>query len=316
MSQPMKFALVGYGHIGKVHADALTQIKNAKLVAIIDAKPIDSEMPHFHSIQEFIDANIHTDTIIIATPNGMHYAMAKVALEAGYHVVVEKPITLTSHDLSDLIHLAESEKKRLFNMLQLRFSPVVQWFKELLDSNELGEIYMVNTHCYWNRNAAYYEKRQWHGSKEQDGGVLFTQFSHFVDVLHYWFHKLKVKDIRSYNFNHKGLTAFADSGMINFEIPEGGCGNLIYTTSTYQKNFDSTITIIAEKGTIQIAGQYMNQIRFLNIGDTKNPFQEEVGKHFHAKALEEISAAIQEKRPSILDAENARNVIQFLEVVS
>lgn len=312
----MKFALVGYGHIGKVHAEAIHKIENAELVAVIDSQKVEIGIPHFTDLESFVGSGIEADTIIIATPNGLHYALAKKALESGYHVVVEKPITLNSSDLADLIYLAQSKGKRLFNMLQIRFSPVIQWVKGLLDSGDLGQIYMTNVECYWNRNADYYEKRVWHGSKEQDGGVLFTQFSHFVDVLHFWFNELKPKDIRSYNFNHQGLTEFADSGNIHFEFLDGSCGNLIYTTSVYQKNFESNITIIAEKGTIKISGQYMNQISYLNVPDLENPFETETGKHFHANALDEVRNAILENRTSVLDAENAKNVIRFLEVVS
>lgn len=316
MVPQIKFALIGYGHIGKVHREAINHLENAALVAIIDPEPIDVDLPHFYDFDSFNSAGIAADVIIIATPNGLHYEMAKQSLSAGYHTIVEKPITLKANDLNDLLHLSKSKNKRLFNMLQIRFSPIVQWVKELIGSGELGDLYMVNAQCYWNRNADYYEKRAWHGSKEQDGGVLFTQFSHFVDVLHFWLNELKPKDIRTYNFNHQDLTEFADSGHIHFEIPGGGCGSLIYTTSVYQKNFDSQITIIAEKGTIQIAGQYMNELKYLNVENLSNPFTQEVGKHFHQQALSEINDAILEVRPSVLDAQNAQNVIQFLEVVS
>ncbi|MGI9526182.1 MAG: Gfo/Idh/MocA family protein [Weeksellaceae bacterium] len=316
MNQVLNVALVGYGHIGKVHAKAIQEINELTLVAIIDSEKVDSDIPHFYDLDAFIASNVGADLVIIATPNGLHYEMARKALSAGMHTVVEKPITLKSSDLADLLYLAKSTEKRLFNMLQIRFSPVVQWLKNLLEEKALGEIYMVNTNCYWNRNADYYNKRAWHGSKTQDGGVLFTQFSHFVDVLHYWFQELKPKDIRSYNFNHQDLTAFADSGHIHFEIPTGGCGSLTYTTSVYQKNFDSNITIIAEKGTIQISGQYMNEIAYMNVENINNPFEEACGKQFHTHALTEIKDAITLNRKSILDAENAENVIQFLEVVS
>lgn len=201
-------------------------------------------------------------------------------------------------------------------MLQLRLSPVAQWVKKILNQQDLGEIYLVNVQCYWNRNEAYYQQRAWHGTRAMDGGVLFTQFSHFIDILHFWFEELKPKDIRNFNFNHQNCTEFPDSGLINFEIPTGGFGSMTYTISAYEKNFDSTITIIAEKGTVQIGGQYMNQVKYLNSPELQNPFETETEKVFHPAALAEVIEAVAENRKSILDAVNARNVIKFLELVS
>lgn len=309
-------ALLGFGHIGKVHYEAIKKSESLELVAIIDAVDPNLDIPYFTNLKTFFNSKTLTDLLIVATPNGLHFEHASQAVQNDMHVLVEKPITLNSQDFERLIHLGEQYQKRIFNMLQLRFSPVTQWIKDILAQNKLGEIYMVNTQCYWNRNEEYYQSRTWHGTKKMDGGVLFTQFSHFIDILHYWFNELKPKDIRNFNFNHKNSTEFADSGIINFEIPTGGFGNFIYTISTYPKNFESTITIIAEKGTIQIGGQYMNQINYLNTEYIKNPFKEEIGKKFHQKALEDIAGAIKNNKKSILDAENARNVIKFLEVVS
>lgn len=312
----MKIALLGFGQIGRVHQQAIENSDLMELVAIIDENKPSLEIPYFSNLPSFLEQKVDADIIIIATPNGLHYEHAKTCVEAGYHVLVEKPITLNSKDLERLLYIGEQNNRRIFNMLQLRFSPIVQWFKQVLNDRKLGEIYMVHVNCYWNRNAEYYKNRFWHGTKNMDGGVLFTQFSHFVDVLHYWFDELKPLDIRKFNFNHKGLIEFPDSGMLTFELEKEGFGHMNYTISTYEKNFDSTITIIAEKGTLQIGGQYMNQINYLNAENLTHPFDELIGAKFHQNALEEVVMAIQQQRKSIIDAENARNVIQFLEVVS
>lgn len=312
----MKFALLGFGQIGKVHQQAMQNSSLIELVAIIDEKNPELEIPYFPDLETFVDQKVEADVVIIATPNGLHFQHAKTCVEAGYHVLVEKPITLNSKDLERLLFMGEQNNKRIFNMLQLRFSPIVQWFKQVLNDRKLGEIYMVNVNCYWNRNEEYYNNRIWHGTKNMDGGVLFTQFSHFVDVLHYWFDELKPLDIRKFNFNHKNSIEFPDSGMLTFAMEKEGFGHLNYTISTFEKNFESDITIIAEKGTLQIGGQYMNNINYLNAESLSHPFDNIIGSKFHQNALEEVVMAIQQKRKSTIDAENARNVIQFLEVVS
>lgn len=312
----MKFALLGFGQIGKVHQQAMQNSSLIELVAIIDEKNPELEIPYFPDLETFVDQKVEADVVIIATPNGLHFQHAKTCVQAGYHVLVEKPITLNSKDLERLLFMGEQNNKRIFNMLQLRFSPIVQWFKQVLNDRKLGEIYMVNVNCYWNRNEEYYNNRIWHGTKNMDGGVLFTQFSHFVDVLHYWFDELKPLDIRKFNFNHKNSIEFPDSGMLTFAMEKEGFGHLNYTISTFEKNFESDITIIAEKGTLQIGGQYMNNINYLNAESLSHPFDNIIGSKFHQNALEEVVMAIQQKRKSTIDAENARNVIQFLEVVS
>ena len=312
----MNFAIMGFGHIGKVHAAALAETDDAELIAVVDNGEINCDFPVFNDLEQLKKSGLSIDAIIIATPNGLHFTHAIEVLENGWHAIIEKPVTLNSQDFERLIFKAEQCGKRVFNMLQLRLSPVALWMKDLLETKQLGDIFLVNIQCYWNRNDEYYSKRQWHGTKEMDGGVLFTQFSHFVDVMHFWFDELKPKDIRTFNFNHHNSTEFADSGLINFEIPSGGFGSMTYTISTYEKNFESTITIIAEKGTVQIGGQYMNQINYLNAENLANPFNYEIGKVFHPAAIAEIRDALNQNRESTLDAENARNVIKFLEVVS
>lgn len=311
-------AIMGYGHIGKVHEQAIAELSNVDFVAIIDNKINQNdcpEIPIFKSINDLKNSDIEVDLIIIATPNGLHFQHAKEALEACFHVLVEKPITLNARDLETLIFTSQTTGKRLFNMLQLRYSPQVAQVKDWLDNDILGQVFLINVQCYWNRNNAYYEQREWHGTKKMDGGVLFTQFSHFVDVLHYWFNELKPKDVRSFNFAHKDSTEFADSGIINFKTNSDAFGTMTYTTATYDRNFESTITILAEKGTLQIGGQYMNEFNYVRIeGEDCN--MENSGKFFHAKAIKDVVESIQQGKSSILDAENARNVIKFLEVVS
>lgn len=311
---------MGYGHIGKVHQQAISEVPVADLVAIIDPaikQEYIDEIPVFKNLEQFVQSDLSADVVSIATPNGMHVAHAEEALHHNFHVVIEKPVTLSSVDLEQILYLAKIHNKRLFSVLQLRYSPVVQFVKELIDSKKLGDIYLVNVQCYWNRNKQYYQLRDWHGKQEMDGGVLFTQFSHFVDVLHYWFDELKPKDIRSFNFAHKDCTDFADSGVINFKLKDSGFGTMTYTTATYPHNFDSSITLLGEKGTLQIGGQYMNQFNYFNVAETENKFENtELEKKFHPVAFADICRAIKQEQASILDAKNARNVIRFLETVS
>ena len=140
-----------------------------------------------------------------------------------------------------------------------------------MDNNTLGDIYMVKLDCYWNRDDRYYKKGNWHGDAKLDGGTLFTQFSHFIDIMYWLFGD--VQNIRGNfaDFSHKDLTDFEDSGVVAFDFINGGMGSLNYSTAVWDTNLESSITIIGSKGTVKVAGQYMNEVTYCHIKDYVMP---------------------------------------------
>lgn len=275
--EPVKFAVVGCGHIGKRHAEMIQRNHEAELVALIDEKDkatlnIDNyNVPFFQNLDAFLESGIAADVINIATPNGMHATQALQALQANKHVVIEKPIALTKADAEKIIFKALHAHKHVFAVMQNRYSPPSAWIKELIDSGKLGKIFMVQLNCYWNRDERYYKKGNWHGSKEQDGGTLFTQFSHFIDILYWLFGDIENIQSRLHSFNHRSLTDFEDSGTVTFDLCSGGMGCLNFSTSVWDKNMESSITIIAENGSIKIGGQYMDKIEYCHVKDYSVP---------------------------------------------
>lgn len=312
----LKFSILGLGHIGKIHKNAIEQTKGAELVSIIDINFEEQEenIPVYSTLEVFLQEDKMTDIVVIATPNGLHCEHAMRCLKAGKHVLIEKPIALTAEDAKKIMETARKHNKRVFSSMQLRFSPPVSYVKRLIENDCLGKIYMVNVQCYWNRNKNYYATREWHGTKEMDGGVLFTQFSHFVDILNYWLEDLRCTNANYYNFNHQGITEFGDSGKLDFTAGET-IGSMVFTTSTFEKNYESNILLIAEKGTIKIGDQYLNELKYCNLKNVicSEANQSTETKNFHPKAIEEIVAAISEDRPSILDGEHAVKLVEFIE---
>ena len=130
---------------------------------------------------------------------------------------------------------------------------------------------MVQLNCYWNRDDRYYKKGNWKGSLDLDGGTLFTQFSHFIDIMYWLFGDIQNIQARFADYTHKDLTAFEDSGIVNFEFSQGGMGCINYSTSVWDKNLESSITIIGENGSVKIGGQYMDQVEVCHIQDYKMP---------------------------------------------
>lgn len=272
----IRFAVVGLGHIGKRHAEMISKNSQTELAALVDIKPkedlnIKYSIPCFSSLEKFFDAQIDVDVINIATPNGLHAKQAYQCLEAKKHVVIEKPLALTKADAEKIIYKALHAHKHVFVVMQNRYSPPSVWLKELIDSNKLGKIFLVQLNCYWNRDARYYIPQSWHGSKLLDGGTLYTQFSHFIDIMYWLFGDIENINSRMFNFNHSGLTEFEDSGFVTFDFVNGGAGTLNFSTSVWDQNLESSMTILAEYGSIKIGGQYMNEVNYCHIKDYNMP---------------------------------------------
>ena len=269
----IKFAVVGCGHIGKRHIEMIHRNSESELVAVCDILPMQdfTPTPFFNSLEKLLSSGITFDVLNICTPNGLHASMAIRGLETGHHVVIEKPMALNSHDAEKVLLLAEKQGKKVFCVMQNRYSPPSVWIKEIVESGKLGEIFMVQINCYWNRDRNYYLPGGWHGTQELDGGTLFTQFSHFIDLMYWLFGDIQNITARFEDFNHQKLTDFEDSGIVSFEFVNGGFGMLNYSTSTYGKNFESSVTIIGEKGTIKIGGQYMNEVEYCHVKDYEMP---------------------------------------------
>lgn len=277
MIDKIKFAVVGCGHIGKRHAEMITRNAEADLVALIDIEEksklsIDHfDVPFYSNLESFLSSGIDVDVVTIATPNGFHASQAILVLESKSNVVVEKPLALSKRDAESVVFKALNVSKQVFAVMQNRHSPPSMWIKDVMDNDLLGEIFSVHINSFWNRDERYYNGESWHGDKKLDGGTLFTQFSHFIDIMYWLFGDItNIKSLMK-DFKHQDLTDFEDSGIVNFEFVNGGIGSFNFSTSVWNKNMESSMTIIAEKGSVKIGGQYMNEVEYCHIKDYKMP---------------------------------------------
>lgn len=277
MKDKIKFAVVGCGHIGKRHAEMIDRNEESELVALIDTKPSSTlgiekyNVPFFNSLNDFFAANIECDVVNIASPNGFHAEQSLLCLQEKKHIVVEKPMALSKLDAEKVIFKALHAHKHVFAVMQNRYSPPSVWIKELIESGKLGKIFMVQLNCYWNRDERYYKHDSWHGKKDLDGGTLFTQFSHFIDIMYWLFGDIQNIQAKFNDFNHETLTDFEDSGFVSFDFVNGGMGSLNYSTSVWNQNLESSMTIIAENGSVKIGGQYMNEVEYCHIKEYEMP---------------------------------------------
>lgn len=277
MEQKVKIAILGYGHIGRKHAEMVFQNQDYQLVALIDPKfkyeNLDQNISvdHFTSLQDFLQSEFSVDLIAICTPNGLHYEQTKLIIEKGIHAIIEKPITLNVEEAQELEQLAVKNKVHLFPVMQNRFSPPALWLKSLMESKVLGKIFMVQISCFWNRNDQYYTKESWRGTKALDGGTLYTQFSHYLDIMYWLFGDITNIKSKFADFNHAELTEFEDSGIITFDFNSGGMGSFTFSTAVWNENLESSLTIIAENGSVKVGGQYMNHVEKCVIKDYNAP---------------------------------------------
>jgi predicted dehydrogenase len=266
----VKFALIGCGNIGKRHVAVLDADPNAEIVGICDIdenqittmhntySSIGSIWVDYLSMLESIDADI----IIIATPHDLHYEMTVAACNAGKNVLVEKPMALSMVESDLMIKAAEENNVKLWVVKQNRFNVPIKLVDELMFEDKLGKIFFVECNVLWNRNNEYYSESKWRGTK-REGGALFTQVSHFIDLLIHWFG------------DYNEVSSIIKTQNHDIDIEDCGVGHIIFdndvmcsvnwTTNVYGGNYEGSITIIGEKGTIKIGGKYLNKIEYSNI---------------------------------------------------
>lgn len=248
----------------------------AELIAVCDNAGkegcgLETEVPFYLEAEDLLKAHPECDVVSICTPNGLHASQAMKCLEHQKHVVIEKPMALTKADCEQVIFSALQAHRQVFCVMQNRYSPPSAWIKEVISKRILGEIYMVNIQCYWNRDERYYKAGTWKGDLKMDGGTLFTQFSHFIDMMYWLFGDIRNIQSRFRDFRHAQNTDFEDSGFVSFDFVNEGIGLIEFSTAVWDKNFESSMTIVGENGTVKIGGQYMNEVEYCHIRNYEMP---------------------------------------------
>jgi predicted dehydrogenase len=270
----LKFAIVGCGRIAIRHADQISRL--AELTAVCDV--IQSRSSEFgrkynsrvySNIDDMLDVEKELDVVSICSPNGLHAEHSIKVFRSGRHVLCEKPMAISVYDCGEMIKEAERANKRLFIVKQNRYNPPVRALKNALDENRLGKVFSIQLNCFWNRNTEYYTKSDWKGTKSLDGGTLYTQFSHFIDLLYYLFGDVKNVKALTRNFMHSKIIEFEDTGVVLVEFYNGIIGTINYNVNSYLKNMEGSLTVFGESGTVKIGGQYLNELEYQNIKDYK-----------------------------------------------
>jgi UDP-N-acetyl-2-amino-2-deoxyglucuronate dehydrogenase len=270
MENKIKFGLIGCGRIAERHAEHISKFGILSSVCDIVGSKADKLAVKYHakayySVEEML-AGGECDVISVCSPNGLHATHGIMSLSAGFHVLCEKPMAINTHDAGEMLRVAERNNKRLFVIKQNRFNPPVAAVKKAIDQGHFGKIFSVQLSCFWNRNLDYYAN-SWKGTKELDGGTLYTQFSHFVDLLYWLIGDIKSVKAFADNFAHKDVIEFEDTGVVILRFRNNALGTINYTVNSYGKNMEGSLTIFGEKGTVKIGGQYLNELEYQNFED-------------------------------------------------
>ena len=330
MTETLKFAIIGCGRIGNRHAEHIKN--NGTLVAVCDTvlSKADSLANEYNcksytSIEQLLLNEKGIDVVSICSPNGLHSEHTIKALNAGFNVLCEKPMAISSQDCGEMIKAAERANKRLFVIKQNRFNPPIQAIKQTIDDGHLGKIYSVQLNCFWNRNEDYY-KNSWKGTKDMDGGTLFTQFSHFIDLLYWMIGDVQEVFAFENNYAHQGIIEFEDTGVSILKFKNGAIGSINYTVNSYKKNMEGSITIFAEKGTVKIGGQYLNELEYQSIegykienlpeGNTANNYGTYQGSMSnHDKVYENIVNVLQNNAAISANAFEGLKTVEIIEKI-
>ena len=270
----VKFAIIGCGSIGERHAKHASNF--GELVAVVDIKSNRKDnlksrhnCMGFSTLNDLLSSGIEFDVLSICTPNILHAEHTVQGLKAGKHVVCEKPMATKVKDCEMMISESINSKKMLFVVKQNRYNPPIVALKKVLEENRLGKILNIQLNCFWNRGKDYFLESDWKGDKTLDGGILFTQFSHFLDLLLWMVGDIKNVYAIKRNFLNQDVIDLEDTGVVALEFECGALGTINYTINSFGKNMEGSITMFGERGTVKIGGQYLNTLEYQNIKDYK-----------------------------------------------
>jgi len=261
----VRFSVVGCGNIGARHVHFLTKLPEAEVVSVCDVKEDRAQAgagaagaKAVTDIREVLrDPGV--DVVDICTPSGLHASMSVSAMKAGKHALSEKPMALNLRDADRIIKAQESTGMMYFLVKQNRYNPPIAALKRALESGALGRVLMISSNVFWNRRRGYYEEEAWRGTLALDGGALYTQSSHFVDLLLWFADRPTAVEAHMMNLDHR-YTETEDTGTMRIEFESGAVAVMNYTTATYESNLEGSITVLGTKGSVKVGGKYLNEL--------------------------------------------------------
>jgi UDP-N-acetyl-2-amino-2-deoxyglucuronate dehydrogenase len=271
----IKVAVIGCGRISKNHFGSIEKhAENIELVAVCDPNEnLLNEISQKYGVKGFRNyddllAKSDADMVILCTPSGMHPEQTIAAARAGKHVMTEKPMATRWKDGLAMVKACDEARKRLFVVKQNRRNATLQLLKRAVEEKRFGRIYMVHLNVFWTRPQAYYDQGKWRGTWELDGGAFMNQASHYVDLLEWLIGP--IADIQAMTGTLARDIEVEDTGVMNVRWRNGALGSMSCTMLTYPRNYEGSITILGEKGTVRVGGVAVNDIQTWEFDEEKD----------------------------------------------
>jgi UDP-N-acetyl-2-amino-2-deoxyglucuronate dehydrogenase len=324
----IRFGLLGCGRIAKRHSDLLggNHIEGAKLVAVCDpvraradAVATKFSVPACYDIDDFLARN-DIDAVSVLTPSGLHPQHVIACARAGKHVVVEKPMALRLQDADDMIRACDGAGVKLFIVKQNRFNVPVVKAREALDAGRFGKLILGTVRVRWCRDQAYYDQDSWRGTWAYDGGVLSNQASHHVDMLEWFF-----GDVVS--VHARAVTALAkieteDTAVATLKFKNGALGIIEATTAARPTDLEGSLSVLGERGMVEIAGFAVNKIRHWRFVDETAADKEVIEKFSvnppnvygfgHQAYYEHVVDCLTNQRAALVDGLEGRKSLELI----
>ena len=270
LGRPLRFALVGCGRIATNHFEALRQhAGRAELVAVCDNRPealaaaeARTGARGYTSLEAMLatdGSGTTADIVTLATPSGLHPRQAMRVAQSGRHVLSEKPMATKWDEGMQMVRVCREAGVKLFVVKQNRLNPTMQLLKRAIDQGRFGRIFMCTVNVFWTRPQSYYDDAPWRGRWDMDGGAFLNQASHYVDMLDWLVGP--VDNVHAYTATLARDIEAEDTGVMSLRLRKGGLASINVTMLTHGKNFEGSVTILGERGTVRIGGVAVNQIQ-------------------------------------------------------
>ncbi len=275
VDRKIKIAVLGCGRISKNHFDSIEKHSDTmELAAICDndqkvlnEKIVQYQVPGYLHLDDMLEKQ-ELDIIAICTPSGQHPSQTAKIAKAGIHVMSEKPMATRWADGVAMVKACDEARVRLFIVKQNRRNTTLQLLKQAVDEKRFGKIHMVHINVFWTRPQQYYDQAKWRGTWELDGGAFMNQASHYVDLIDWLIGP--VDSVQTMTATLARDIEVEDSGVMNIKWRNGALGSMSVTMLTYPKNYEGSITILGEKGTVRIGGVAVNDIQHWEFEDNKD----------------------------------------------
>ena len=275
INKKIRVAIVGCGRISKNHFESIKIHKdNIELISICDKdEDVMREHQEKYSVKGYSDlkkmlGSENLDLVVLCTPSGEHSDQAVLVASYGVHVMTEKPMATRWQDGLRMVKACDQANVHLFVVKQNRMNSTLQMLKRAISDSRFGRIFMVNINVFWTRPQEYYDSAMWRGTWELDGGAFMNQASHYVDLVEWLIGP--VADIQAMTGTLARDVEVEDTGVMNIRWRSGALGSMSVTMLTYPKNYEGSITIIGEKGTVRIGGVAVNKIEHWEFEDSQD----------------------------------------------